>query len=143
MTSLQRCVAAALLIAMALGLAAGARHGLVEPAHLTAHCDGGGISVACEVRRLVIQVFVHERLGWAAWALAAIALLTPVRWRRLRDTAAGATLVTASAGLVLYTTELCAPAVLFALVLWMQAPAHGRGRGHAPPSSASDSSSPA
>lgn len=143
MTSIQRCAVAAFIIAMALGLAAGARHGLVEPAHLAAYCDGGGIGVACEVRRLFIQAFVNERLGWAAWALAAIALLTPARWRHLRGVATGATLATASVGLALYTAELCAPAVLLALALWMHEPACGRERGPAPPSSARDSSSPA
>ncbi len=143
MTSIQRCAVAALIIAIAMGLAAAARYGLVEPAHHTAYCDSGGIGVACEVRRLVIQAFVNERLGWAAWAMAAIAMLTPARWRRLRGAATGATLATGSAGLALYTAELCAPAVLLALALWMHEPACGRERGHAPPNSARDSSSPA
>ena len=69
----------ALAGATAMALALAARHWLIEPAHLTAHCDGGARDFWCAVRFWVIQTFVHQRIGWWALALAAFASVVPSR----------------------------------------------------------------
>ena len=103
-----------LIGATALALAAAARYGLVEPADMTARCDAGAQEVWCSVRAWTIQAFVNQRIGWVALALAAIATLTG--WRSL----AGAALFAACIGLILYTTELGAPAALLALLVFVR-----------------------
>ena len=112
MTGWRTAVVVVLIGATALALAAAARHGLIEPADVTARCDGGAQDVWCSVRAWIIQAFVNQRIGWAALALAVIATVTG--WRTL----AGAALFVASAGLILYTTELCAPAALLAALVF-------------------------
>lgn len=106
--------------ATALTLAAAARHGLVEPADITARCDGGAQDAWCTVRAWTIQAFVNQRLGWAALVLAVIAT-----WTARRSVAAAALFV-ACAGLILYTTELCAPAALLALLVFVRSAPEGR-----------------
>ena len=101
-----------LICATALALAAAARHGLIEPADVTARCDGGAKDGWCSVRAWIIQAFVNQRIGWAALTLAVIATVTG--WRSV----AGAALFVACAGLILYTTELCAPAALLAALVF-------------------------
>ena len=105
-------VAVVLICAMALALAAAARYGLIEPADVTARCDGGAKEALCTVRAWIIQAFVNQRIGWVALALALFATVTG--WR----IAAGAALFVACAGLILYTTELCAPAALLAALVF-------------------------
>lgn len=105
-------VAVVLICAMALALAAAARYGLIEPADVTARCDGGAKEALCTVRAWIIQAFVNQRIGWVALALALFATVTG--WRIL----AGAALFVACAGLILYTTELCAPAALLAALVF-------------------------
>jgi len=96
----------------ALVLASLARHRLVEPADLTARCDAAPWEgFACAVRTLTIQAFAAQRLGTLALAAAAVATLT--RWRAL----AIAALAAGSAGMVLYSTLLAAPAVLLAALV--------------------------
>ena len=114
MTRWRTVVAVVLICATALALAAAARHGLVEPADVTARCDGGARDGWCTVRAWIIQAFVNQRIGWAALTLAALATVTG--WRSL----AGAALFVACAGLILYTTELCAPAALLALLVFVR-----------------------
>jgi apolipoprotein N-acyltransferase len=110
-----KTLAFALVLSMAgLGLAAAARHMLVEPADMTAYCDGGASSGWCIARTWIIQAFVHQRIGWAALALAVLASVSG--WR----SAAALALWLACAGMVLYTTELCAPAVLLALLVFVR-----------------------
>ena len=106
--------------ATAFALAAAARHGLVEPADMTARCDGGARDVWCTVRALTIQLFVNQRIGWVALVLALFA--TATAWRSV----AAAALFVACGGLVLYNTELCAPAALLALLVFVRGPAEGR-----------------
>ena len=114
MKGLRTAAVVVLIGAAALALAAAARHGLIEPADVTFRCDGGARDGWCSVRAWTIQAFVHQRIGWAALALAAIATLTG--WRIL----AGAALFVACAGLILYTTELCAPAALLAMLVFVR-----------------------
>ncbi len=127
MTGLRTAVYVVLIGATALALAAAARHGLIEPADMTARCDGGTQDAWCSVRTWIIQAFVNQRLGWAALVLAVIATVTG--WRSV----AAAALFAACAGLILYTTEFCAPAALMALLVFVR-------EGHpAAPASASES----
>ena len=107
----------ALACATALALALAARHWLVEPAHLTAHCDGGAPEFWCAVRFWVIQSFVHQRIGWWALALAVFALVVPNRGAALA--AAALALFAGSGALVLYTAELGAPAALLAALVFV------------------------
>jgi hypothetical protein len=111
---LRTSVYVVLICAVALTLATAARHGLIEPADVTARCDAGAKEAWCTVRAWTIQAFVNQRIGWVALALAALA--TATAWRSL----AGAALFTACAGLILYTTELCAPAALLALLVFVR-----------------------
>ena len=100
------------VVLAALVLASLARHRLVEPAELTARCDAAPWEgIACTIRTVTIQAFAAQRLGTLALAAAALATLT--RWRAL----AIAALAAGSAGLVLYSTLLAAPAVLLAALV--------------------------
>jgi hypothetical protein len=100
-----------LVIISALLLATWARYRLIEPAHVTFFCDGGAQDVKCMIRSWIIQAFVHQRLGWVALVLALLAWPTRSNW------IAAIALFIACAGLILYTTELCAPAALLALIV--------------------------
>lgn len=117
--------------AAAFALAAAARYGLVEPTDMTAQCDGGAKDVWCNVRAWTIQSFVNQRIGWVALFLAICA--TATAWRSI----AGAALFAACSGLILYTTELCAPAVLLALMVFVRVTEEGQA-----PATASVSNSP-
>ncbi len=101
----------ALICVAALGLAAAARYGLIEPAHITARCDGGAAEFWCVLRAWIIQSFVHQRIGWFALAVAVLAFVSG------RRSLAALALFSACAGLVLYTTDLCAPAALLAIIV--------------------------
>lgn len=102
------------ICAASLGLAALARHRLIEPADMTAYCDGGAGGTVCMLRAWIIQAFVHQRIGWFALALAVLATITA--WRSL----AAVALFSGGAGMVLYTTELCAPAALLAMLVFVR-----------------------
>ena len=92
-----------------LALASLVRYRLVEPAELTALCAATPWdSPACLLRSLAVQAFSGQRIGIAALACALLGLLTG--WRGIKLLA----LATASAGLVLYSTDWAAPAVLLA-----------------------------
>jgi hypothetical protein len=114
MSGLRTAVALGLICATAFALAAAARYGLIEPADITARCDGGDSDIWCTVRAVIIQAFVNQRIGWAALALAVLATVTA--WRSI----ATAALFVACAGLILYTTELCAPAALLAALVFVR-----------------------
>jgi hypothetical protein len=114
------------IVLASLALAHLARHGLVEPPHLTATCDAAPWQgVLCSLRTLTVQAFVQQRLGVAALAVALLA--TTMRWRW----AAWLALATGSAALVLYATGLGASAVLLAALVCARpgppGPARGRG----------------
>jgi len=103
------------LLALAAGWAA--RHGLVEPADLTARCDAAPWgSAVCRLRSAVVQAFVEQRLGWLA--LAAGALATVLRWRWL----AWLGLAAAGAGLVLYCAGLSAAGGLLSMLVCARPP---------------------
>jgi hypothetical protein len=101
-----------LLCGLSLLLAAYVRFAWIESSIVAAPCDAGTNSIVCTVRTWIIQAFVHERLGWAALALAALAFAVASPWL------AGTALFLASSGLVLYSTQLCAPAALLAALVF-------------------------
>ncbi len=110
-----RSLALVVLICIAgLGLATLTRQRLIEPADMTAYCDGGASGTICVLRAWIIQTFVHQRIGWFALALAVLATVTA--W----PSAAALALFAACAGMVLYTTELCAPAALLAMLVFVR-----------------------
>jgi apolipoprotein N-acyltransferase len=113
----------------ALVLAAAARHGLIEPADLTARCDRSGHDGWCRLRTWIIQAFVNERIGWTALALAGLATVTA------RRSVAGVALFLACAGMILYTTELSAPAALLALLVFVRVVPDGQAAAPAKASS--------
>ena len=115
MTAGRRWLAAVLIGTIALALAAAARHWLIEPAEVSARCDAGVADLWCVIRAWTIQSFVHQRIGWFALGAACVAAVTA--WRSM----AGVALLTACAGLVLYTAALCAPAALLALLVLVRA----------------------
>jgi hypothetical protein len=98
--------------ALTLALAALARYGLVEAGPVAAFCDAGGSGWRCTIRSVVIQAFILDRLGWAALVLATIA------WGVGNSWLAAISLFLACAGLVLYSTQLCAPAALLAALVF-------------------------
>ena len=100
------------IVLSSLALAHLARHGLVEPAGLSATCDAAPWQgLACSLRTLTVQAFVQQRLGVVALAFALLA--TAMRWRW----AAWLALATGSAALLLYATGLGASAVLLAALV--------------------------
>jgi hypothetical protein len=88
------------------------RYTWVESVDVAAYCDAGASGTVCTLRAWIIQAFVHQRLGWAAlgWAVLAFAFTSP--WL------AGMALFLACSGLVLYSTELSAPAALLAALVF-------------------------
>ena len=116
-TPLLTLVLPVLACAAALALALAARHWLIEPAHLTAHCDGGARDFWCAVWFWVIQSFVHQRIGWWALGLAAFASIVPSRGAALATAALA--LFAGCGALVLYTAELGAPAALLAALVFV------------------------
>jgi hypothetical protein len=120
MNNRQSIALALFLCIVALALAAGLRHRLIEPVHLTAYCDGGASSGWCTLRAWVIQAFVHQRIGWFALGVAVLASMT--NWRSL----AALAIVSSCSGMVLYTADLCTVAlVLSALVFVRDSQADG------------------
>ena len=107
-------LAITLICAVALGSAAAARHGLIEPAELAARCDAGAADAWCFLRGWIIKAFVQQRIGWFALILALLASVGA--WRGLAMVA----LFAACMGLVLYSTEPCAPAALLALLVLLR-----------------------
>ncbi len=97
---------------VALALAHTARHAWVEPADLTARCDAAPWQdVVCVARSVTVQAFINHRLAWAALAMALLA--TATRWR----VAALLAMALGSAGMVLYSAGLAAPAVVLAALV--------------------------
>ncbi len=120
-----------LWLALGWALASWLRHGLVEPALLTARCDAirwsevwaqgvwsqwAALDWACLVRATTVQVFVNHRLATMALAVAVLALLFRRRWL------AGAALFLGAAALVLYSTDRGTLAVLLAGWAWVAPP---------------------
>lgn len=101
------------LAAVATGLiSAWLRYRLVEPAALAQACAAGAGGLRCALRAATIAAFHSHGLTLVCGALAALALIT--RERRI----AALTLAAGAAGLVLYSFDAGAAAVLAgALVL--------------------------
>ncbi|MDE1958811.1 MAG: hypothetical protein KGI40_06990 [Xanthomonadaceae bacterium] len=101
------------VVALAAGLiAAWLRYRLVEPAALAQACAAGAGGVRCALRAATVVAFHSHGLTMVCGALAAMALIA--RERRI----AALTLAAGAAGLVLYSFEAGAAAVLAgALVL--------------------------
>ncbi len=97
---------------LSLLMAAYARFVWVEAPDLAALCDSGTTNIVCTLRAWVIQAFIHQRLGWLALGLAALAYVMQSTW------VAGAALLLACSGMVLYSTELSAPAALLAALVF-------------------------
>jgi hypothetical protein len=105
------------LAAAALALAGLARSQLVEPAHWSATCDAAPWQGAwCPLRSALIEVFVSQRIGWAALAVAVGAAV--LRKRPFAYAALGL----GCAGLVLYSVSAAAPAVLVAALMLARTP---------------------
>lgn len=97
------------------------RYGLIEAGRLPADCDGARAStLACTGKWLLVQSFLHQRLGWLALALALAAFTF-----ESRRTALIAWLV-ALAGLVLYNYDHAGVAAMMSLLVWVRTPARGR-----------------
>jgi hypothetical protein len=104
------------IVVLAGAAALAARHGLVEPAALTARCDAAPWDgIACSLRSAVVQGFIEHRLA----LLAALTAAAAWAWRR-----AGLALTALAlgvAGMVLYSASLAAPAALVGLLAWVRA----------------------
>jgi hypothetical protein len=101
-------LAVALWCGLSLLAAAYVRYAWIEEPQLAAQCDAGAASWVCTLRAWIIQAFVHQRIGWAALALAVCAFAMTWPWL------ASVALLLACSGLVLYSTEISAPAALLA-----------------------------
>ena len=89
-----------------------ARHGLVEPADLTARCDATPwLDAPCGLRTIVVQAFIDQRIGLVALGLALLA--TFLR----RPALAWLGLAAGAAGLVLYSAGPAAAAVLLSALV--------------------------
>jgi hypothetical protein len=102
----------ALWCALSLSAATFVRFSWIEAPELAAHCDAGAPGGGCALRAWIIQAFIHQRLGWAALGLAALA------YGMASPRVAGAAVFLACSGLVLYSTELSAPALLLAALVF-------------------------
>lgn len=111
--------AAALIVlgcALAIALAAAARHWLIEPVAMSVRCLTSALDLWCLLRGWTIEAFVQQRIGCCALGLAIIATLGA--WRGM----AAIALFAACLGLVLYSTDLSAPAALLALLVLAREP---------------------
>lgn len=97
------------------------RYGLIEAGRLPADCDGARAStLACTGKWLLVQSFLHQRLGWLALALALAAFTFESRRTAL------IAWLTALAGLVLYNYDHAGVAAMMSLLVWVRTPARGR-----------------
>ncbi len=86
------------------------RHQLIEPVSLGALCEKIA-TWQCRLRDVATFVLQESRLGWGALALVCVAYFTGSFFVAILAWCV------ASIGLVLYTPELCAVALLFAGLL--------------------------
>lgn len=96
---------------LAMALAWGIRHRLIEPAAMAAWCGAAVQDWRCAVRQITLWSLTDQRLGWMALLGSAAAYFLgfgSLEW--LAWLAWGL----ACAGLVLYNAELAAPALLLA-----------------------------
>jgi hypothetical protein len=112
-------VLSGLVLAAGLGI----RYGWLESGFLPLDCGGSvaeGLSAWCGVKWLVVQSFLHQRLGWISLACGVAAFVSRRRglgwigW------------LTGLAGLVLYNFELAAVGAMLSLLLLVRGAAQGR-----------------
>ncbi|WP_303784911.1 hypothetical protein [Azovibrio restrictus] len=96
---------------LALGLALGARYGLVEADGLATFCTLDKEDIRCSLRQAVIGIFTHNKLGYLSLAASSLALLHPLRHLAWLGWCTGLM------GLVLYCYDTAAPAALLALLI--------------------------
>lgn len=123
-------IAAAVVAAgvAAIASAAAVRYGLIEGGRLPMECGGSlaeGVQGWCGVKWLVLQSFMHQRLGWLSLVCGVAAFVLG------RRGLAWAGWVSGLAGLVLYNFELAAVGGLLSLLVLARAPAK-KGGGQEP-----------
>ncbi len=99
---------------LAVVLAWGIRHRLIEPVQMAAWCDMANPGWQCVVRRGAIWWLTDQRLGWLALLLGAAAQASRFKPLESLGWVAWPAWVGASLGLVLYNAELAAPSLLLA-----------------------------
>lgn len=99
------------IVTVCLVLSLAARYLLVEPAAIAAACDPAPWQGRCALRTLVVEAFLQQRIGWVALACAIVATISRRLWIATFALAAGC------AGMVLYSTQIAAPAALLAALV--------------------------
>jgi hypothetical protein len=89
----------------------------IEPAAIAHACDPAPWQGACAARTALLRTFVHQEIGWLAFAAGAVA--TVLRASRLATVA----LAVGAAGLVLYSYEPAAVGALLGLLVLVRASA--------------------
>lgn len=87
------------------------RYYAIEPEEIAHACQPDPWSGLCAARSALIQLFLGQRVGWAALAVALAALLLR------RRAVASLALALAGAGLVLYSPEPSAAALVLSLLV--------------------------
>jgi hypothetical protein len=115
----RRPVLHGLVLAVVIGaIALGLRTFAIEPASIAHACDPAPWHGACAVRTALLSSFVHQEIGWAAFAAGVMA--TVLRGPRT----ATAALALGAAGLVLYSCEPAAVGAMLGLLVLVRASAH-------------------
>lgn len=105
-------------LAAVVALAALALRALaIEPAAIAHACDPAPWQGACAARTALLRTFVHQEIGWFAFAAGTVA--TVLRVPRLATVA----LAAGAAGLVLYSFEPAAVGALLGLLVLVRASA--------------------
>lgn len=108
------------MLAVALGL----RYGALEAGVFPLDCGGAiadGLDGLCAAKWILVQSFIHQRLGWLSLLLGLLAFAT-----RRRSFAWGGWL-TGLAGLVLYSFDPAAIGALLSLLVLARSGAQRRG----------------
>ena len=98
-----------------LGLAYWARYNLIENPALSALCEPAPWQSACALRSAVIECFIEHRIAWVALGVSLMAM-----WAQTCSAALLANGL-ASAGLVLYCTDLASVALLLSGIAFLNA----------------------
>jgi hypothetical protein len=107
-----------LAIAVVVGLVAWAlRAFAIEPAAIAHACDPAPWQGACAARTALLRTFVHQEIGWLAFAAGAVATVLRA------PPAATVALAAGAAGLVLYSYEPAAVGALLGLLVLVRASA--------------------
>lgn len=93
-------------LGLVLAAALGVRYGFVEPAEIAHLCDPGTGPWWCPARRVMIDAFYLQALGWASVAFALASLFSRAQWVAWSAVAFGV------AGMTLWGWDLAAPGLL-------------------------------